>query len=136
MPAHEKLTDGRVARLLAIIALGEPVAAAARAVGVSGEAVRQRAARDSALAGRLAAAQAAGGADPGRSGRAGADLRRSAPLGRAEWEELLAERCREGSVAALRVWREVHGAEVQPPAAQADELARLRALHAEIEARQ
>jgi hypothetical protein len=56
----------------------------------------------------------------------------SAPLEIDEWEQLLARACRRGSVAALRLWKETHaGATLE----HVDELARLRALHARVEAR-
>jgi hypothetical protein len=35
----------------------------------------------------------------------------STPLDNAEWEQLLAEACRRGSVQALRLWRELHADE-------------------------
>jgi hypothetical protein len=37
----------------------------------------------------------------------------STPLDNAEWEQLLAEACRRGSVQALRLWRELHADEPQ-----------------------
>ena len=57
MAAQPKLTTGREKRLLAILALGEPLEAACRAVNVSSTAVRNRANRDRAFAERLGAAR-------------------------------------------------------------------------------
>ena len=58
MAAHPKLTKSREQRLLAILRLGEPLEAAARAVDVSTTAIRKRAARDPLFAEQLRAARA------------------------------------------------------------------------------
>ena len=63
MAAHAKLTAQRQDRLIAIVALGESLEAAARAVGVSTTAIRKLAARDAIFSARLQAAREHGRGD-------------------------------------------------------------------------
>lgn len=64
MPARPKLTRSRRQRLFAILALGESFEAAARAIGVSTNAIRERAAREPIFAAELQAARARVPRDP------------------------------------------------------------------------
>jgi hypothetical protein len=57
MAAQPKLTAGRETRLLGLLAFGEPLEAACRAIGVSSTAARKRARRDPAFSERLCAAR-------------------------------------------------------------------------------
>lgn len=109
-------------QLLAAVAAGEPTSA----LGVPSSTVRSWRRRDPQFARRYAQAKEKAAARPTPE----------LPLAPDEWEHLLARACRSGSVAALRLWRETHPGAVAagPSAEQVDQLARLRALHARIEA--
>ena len=103
-------------RLLEAVAAGAPPSS----LGVPASTVRSWRRRDPDFARRYAEAQA------GAAARAP-----STPLESGEWERLLAQACRRGSVAALRLWKETQmGATLE----HVDELARLRELHASVEA--
>jgi hypothetical protein len=103
-------------RLLATVAAGAPVSS----LGIPSSTIRSWRRRDPAFARAYADAQVAAGARTP-----------SAPLELGEWERLLAQACRCGSVAALRLWRETHPGE---QAGRVDELAALRELHARLDA--
>jgi hypothetical protein len=107
-------------RLLEAVAAGAPTST----LGIPAATVRSWRRRDPEFARRYAEAQAAAAAR-GES---------APPLELGEWERLLARACRRGSVPALRLWRETYRGAVEPAEGQVDELARLRSLHARIEA--
>lgn len=52
-------------------------------------------------------------------------LESDAPLDQAEWELLLTKRCREGNVAALRLWRDAYGHAPKRPLADDENWRRL-----------
>jgi hypothetical protein len=99
-------------------------------LGVPASTVRSWRRRDPEFARRYAEAQATAEAETAEAARDGA----VPMLELGEWERLLARACRRGSVPALRLWRETHAGAAVPAAGQVDELARLRALHARLEA--
>jgi hypothetical protein len=109
-------------RLLAAVAAGEPT----RDLGIPSSTVRSWRRRDPEFAQLYAEAKRKAAAQPTPE----------RPLQPGEWERLLARACRSGSVAALRLWRETHPGAVAsgPSAEQVDQLAKLRALHARLEA--
>lgn len=111
-------------RLIAAVRSGVALTAALAELGIPSATVRSWRHRDPDFARRLDEAR-----------EVGAVPLSAAPLGHAEWEALLAARCREGSVSALRLWMDAHGAERDRPPEVEDELAKLRALHHSIEAR-
>jgi hypothetical protein len=104
-------------RLLEAVAAGAPLTT----TSIPASTVRSWRRRDPEFARRYAGAQAAA-----------ATRTPSTPLELGEWERLLARACRRGSVAALRLWRETHPVTAAAP--EHDELARLRELHARVEA--
>jgi hypothetical protein len=112
-------------RLLAALAAGDPTSD----LGIPSSTVRSWRRRDPEFARRYAEAKEKAAARPTPE----------LPLQPGEWERILARACRSGSVAALMLWRETHpgaGAVAGPSAEQVDQLARLRARHARIEAGQ
>ena len=101
---------------------GRTVSGAARELGIPRTTALSWGARDAAFAERLAAAR-----EDATNGAV-----QAGPVDRHEWEQLLAAACRQGNVAALRLWREVHPSD--SAVEQTDDLAKLRALHARVEA--
>jgi hypothetical protein len=83
MPAHLKLTPRRQKKLLQIIELGLSFAAACRAVDVTAQAVRKRAACDPTFAAQLRAARAIGAAERGDP----SDWRVAAGVLETEWPD-------------------------------------------------